>query len=127
MCDLVEKAPTEDILVLAHNGPTGLGSRAGDIWGCDFKPEQGDWGDRDLRGALDHAKRCHKRVLAVVAGHMHRSRRNKRVSTAETEGTLFVNPALVPRVFPTEQGMSRHHMVLELNENKVAARDVYVE
>jgi hypothetical protein len=58
---------------------------------------------------------------------MHRSRRNKRVSTAETEGTLFVNPALVPRVFPTEQGMSRHHMVLELNENKVAARDVYVE
>jgi len=127
LCDLVEKAPTEDILVLAHNGPTGLGSGASDIWGCDFKPEQGDWGDRDLRAALDHARRCSKRVLAVVAGHMHRSRRNERVSTMETGGTLYVNPALVPRVFATEQGTSRHHMELELSESAVRARDVYVK
>lgn len=126
LCELVEQAPTRDIVVLAHNGPVGLGSRASDIWGCDFKPEQGDWGDRDLRTALGHATRRGKRVLAVVAGHMHRGHRRPRTSTTRQSDTLYVNPALVPRVFPTEDGLSRHHMALELDEGQASARDVYV-
>lgn len=126
LCELVENATTDELLLLAHNGPVGLGTQANDIWGCDFKPEQGDWGDRDLRTAIEHAVRSNKRVLAVVAGHMHRGHRRTRTSIVRDGHTLYVNPALVPRIFPDADGVSRHHMVLELALDGVSARDVYV-
>ena len=44
---LVDEAD-DDIVFLAHNGPLGLGPEPADIWGCDFKPDGGDWGDSDL-------------------------------------------------------------------------------
>lgn len=42
-------------VIVAHNGPSGLGGRAHDICGVDFREEQGDHGDPDLRAALDEA------------------------------------------------------------------------
>jgi uncharacterized protein (TIGR04168 family) len=127
LCTLIQSAPTEDLLVLAHNGPLGLGADASDLWGCDFKPEAGDWGDEDLRSALDYAKEVNKRVRAVVAGHMHRGKRNpKRLAQKQQSDILFVNPAVVPRVFGDGSGMLRHHMVLEIDDDSVSARDIFV-
>jgi hypothetical protein len=40
-----------------------LGDRKSDIWGCDFRPEEGDFGDPDLRTPVDHARPIGKSVL----------------------------------------------------------------
>jgi uncharacterized protein (TIGR04168 family) len=114
LCTLVEQAPNVELIFLAHNGAAALGDEATSIWGCDFRPEAGDWGDEDLRCAVQHAQRIGKRVLAVVAGHMHRSHQFVRTATLQHDGVLYVNPAFVPRVLEHDDGAVRHHMVLEL-------------
>jgi uncharacterized protein (TIGR04168 family) len=126
LCALVEQAPNEELILLAHNGAAGLGNEATSIWGCDFRQEAGDWGDEDLLCAVQHAKRIGKRVLALVAGHMHRSKTLERTATLEHDGVLYVNPALVPRVVSRNDGSVRHHMVLELAPDTITARDVFV-
>ena len=61
--EAIEAADAEDaVVVVAHNGPTGLGSSHWSICGKDFVKEGGDFGDLDLRLALDaaasNASRC---------------------------------------------------------------------
>lgn len=130
--ELIRAAPTKDILWLAHNGPTGLGSRGTDIWGADFRRDEGDWGDADLEAAIA-LSREEKRVLAVVAGHMHRAPprprdERPRVSTLVRDNTLYVNAAVVPRIFGGKSGATRHHVELELRgEEPPSVRDVWVE
>ncbi|MET0343775.1 MAG: metallophosphoesterase [Polyangiales bacterium] len=128
LCTLVETAPTEVLVVLAHNGPHGLGDTAVDIWGRDFAPEAGDWGDPDLTVALAHARAHGKKVLAVVAGHMHLTTRDGRTRAWQVfhEGTLYVNAARVPRIFGDGEGTYRHHVVLELDDAQAVAREVLV-
>ena len=69
---LVDACDDAPILFLAHNGPSGLGDRADSIWGCDFRRKEEDWGDRDLEEAVRYANSNGRKVLATVAGHMHR-------------------------------------------------------
>ncbi len=128
LCELVERAPSDELVVLAHNGPTGLGDAATDLWGCDFRAEEGDWGDEDLAQALVRARQLGKRVLAVVAGHMHSRTREGRPRTwqLERDGTLYVNPARVPRIFEDERGTEHHHVVLEIGAQGVLAREMLV-
>ena len=58
------------VVVLAHNGPTGLGGSPADICGKDWgRPSGGDWGDADLEMGLA-ACPCVD-VPLVVFGHMH--------------------------------------------------------
>jgi uncharacterized protein (TIGR04168 family) len=125
---LVERAPSDELIVLAHNGPHGLGAAAADIWGCDFLPEAGDWGDPDLREALEHARAIGKRVLAVIAGHMHlRTKRGERRTwQLERDGTLYVNPALVPRIYGEQDATVHHHALLELDASGARVREVLV-
>lgn len=124
--DLVERAPSEELLFLAHNGPAGLGHTRDDIWGCDFRPEEGDWGDEDLRAAVEHARGVGKRVLAVIAGHMHRRDGGERAAMRREQGVLYVNAALVPRIHSTADGLRRHHMRLWLDADGARAEDVFV-
>lgn len=126
LCALIEQAPTQDLILLAHNGPAGLGAEMTSIWGCDFRPEAGDWGDEDLLHAVQHAERIGKRVLAVVAGHMHRSSELSRCATLQRASVLYVNPALVPRVFTRDNDVVRHHMALDIGPSGVTVRDVFV-
>jgi uncharacterized protein (TIGR04168 family) len=129
LLELVAAAPTRDILWLAHNGPYGLGGLATDIWGADFLSDGGDWGDTDLQAATLLSKES-KRVVAVVAGHMHRTRETSagRISVRDHEGCVYVNPAVVPRIFGGKGGTIRHHMALDLYENEApTVRDVWVE
>jgi uncharacterized protein (TIGR04168 family) len=123
-------ASGDRVVFLAHNGPTGLGSSRTDIFGCDFRPEEGDWGDQDLRDAVDHARASGRTVLAVIAGHMHHELRGggRRKWQAEQDGVLYVNAARVPRVFhiggARRSRSMRHHVLLTIDGDSVSAEEV---
>ena len=134
LCRMVDESSANQLLFLAHNGPSGLGTGRADIWGCDFRPAEGDQGDRDLQEAVAHARRRGKRVLAVLAGHMHRRLRGggARRWQLTREGTLYVNAAVVPRfrLVRREQGakrVERHHVELRIYaDGSLQARDRFV-
>jgi uncharacterized protein (TIGR04168 family) len=125
---LIDECPHSRLVVLAHNGPTGLGETRADIWGCDFRAGEGDFGDPDLRAAIDHADAVGKRVVAVVAGHMHHGLRGggTRQWQVHAEGRLYVNAARVPRVFRENGVVLRHHVALEIDGADAVAREVLV-
>jgi uncharacterized protein (TIGR04168 family) len=128
LCSLVDAAETEHLVFFAHNGPSGLGALPEDIWGRDFHPDAGDWGDPDLRAAIEHARQRGKRTLAVVAGHMHwgltgREGALRRWQLRE-DGVLYVNAARVPRVFSDGEGnVVRHHVSLTLGPGGAVAEE----
>ena len=60
----------QPLIVMAHSGPSGLGSDPSSPCGRDWKTPSIDWGDQDLAVALDRmAQRRHADL--VVFGHMH--------------------------------------------------------
>ncbi len=126
--ELMRKAAAP-ILVLAHNGPHGLGAHRDDIFGCDFRKEEGDFGDVDLALALDEAEKEGIPVLGVVAGHMHHRIRGggERATIASRKKVLCVNCAKVPRIFKEEGTERRHHVRLEISDKGIHAEQVYLE
>ncbi len=90
----------QPLVVLAHCGPTGLGSEPDSPCGRDWKAPFVDWGDQDLAIALDRMaqRRC---ADLVVFGHMHhqlkRGRGLRRSLLLDRRGTAFLNAACVPR------------------------------
>ena len=124
--DLARGAHHRDVVILAHNGPAGLGTRIDDIYGKDFGRPGGDWGDLDLQIAVTRIKELGLRVPLVVAGHMHSHisghKELRRRATSEQDGTLYVNPAQVPRVVPRADGSgdSCHYTEITLDHGKVA-------
>lgn len=128
LCALVDESPHEHLIFLAHNGPLGLGARRNDIWGCDFRKEEGDWGDADLFEAIAHARQRGKRVLAVLAGHMHHRVKGggERRWRLERDRTLYVNAARVPRIERHGSGEVRHHVLVETDLEQTTAELVSV-
>lgn len=126
LCALVDRTETDRILFLAHNGPSGLGARRHDIWGCDFRRSEGDFGDPDLRVAIEHARRRGKHVVAVLAGHMHHALRGggERTWIAREGGTLHVNAARVPRVWKRDGAVLRHRVEIVIQGDRAEAREV---
>ena len=116
----------EDIIFLAHNGPAGLGDKPGDIWGCDFKPGGGDWGDTDLAAAISYAKKQNKKVRAVIAGHMHLKTKQgeQRPWQLMADDTCYINAARVPRIFSGEDDVYRHHVLLCIDQTDIAFSEV---
>uniref|UniRef100_A0A1J3E121 Calcineurin-like phosphoesterase domain-containing protein n=1 Tax=Noccaea caerulescens TaxID=107243 RepID=A0A1J3E121_NOCCA len=92
------------VIILAHNGPTGLGSQADDICGRDWAAEGGDHGDPDLEQALRQLKETTKlSVPLVVFGHMHKElesgKGNRKMVVQDSDNQIvYVNGAIVPRV-----------------------------
>ena len=125
---LVNQCDDAPIVFLAHNGPSGLGDRADSIWGCDFRRQEEDWGDRDLEEAVRHAKEKGHAVLTTVAGHMHRRTKSgkRRPGKVKKDGTLYVNAAEVPRHRIKNGTMKRHHVRLTLTKTKATAEDIWV-
>jgi uncharacterized protein (TIGR04168 family) len=105
-----------EVLLLAHNGPAGLGAQRDSIWGCDFRRAAGDFGDPDLAGALAYAEQIGKPVRVVLAGHMHHGLRGGglRRWSVERDGTRYINAARVPRIFSMvisgRRSLARHHV-----------------
>lgn len=123
---LVDDVESEAMIFLSHNGPAGLGAQPYDMWGRDFQPEGGDWGDPDLKAALDHAVARGHRVLAVIAGHMHLRTASgaQRSWLRELDGVTFLNAARVPRIFNDDDGLWRHHVEVIVSNEGVSAREV---
>ncbi|CAN6179067.1 unnamed protein product [Urochloa humidicola] len=91
------------VVLLAHNGPTGLGSRMDDICGRDWVPGGGDHGDPDLERAISDLQReTGVSIPLVVFGHMHKSlaygRGLRKMIAFGANHTIYLNGAVVPRV-----------------------------
>lgn len=128
LCQLVDDAPTENLIFFAHNGPLGLGGEPHALWGRDFGGEAGDWGDSDLSQAIAHARCRGRRTLAVVAGHMHWRLQGggQRCFRQERDATLYVNCARVPRITRDASGTRRYHLALGLEGDRVQLQEVVV-
>lgn len=128
MRDLIDDVPSQRLIFLSHNGPTGFGDEPADMWGCDFKPGGGDWGDPDLAHAVAYAKSKGHEVLAVIAGHMHlRTKQGaERPWMRAQDGTLYVNAARVPRIFNDGEETYRHHVRVKIDREGVSAEEVLV-
>ncbi len=89
------------LIILAHSGPTGLGSEASSICGRDWKVPSIDWGDKDLEISITQIQKVRK-VDLVVFGHMHHELKRGR-GTRQTfyhdlrRRTAYLNAACVPR------------------------------
>lgn len=91
------------VVLLAHNGPTGLGSRMDDICGRDWVPGGGDHGDPDLERAISDLQReARVSIPLVVFGHMHKSlaygRGLRKMIAFGANHIIYLNGAVVPRV-----------------------------
>lgn len=107
-------APLEvPLVLLAHCGPSGLGSLPGDPCGRDWKRPARDWGDQDLAEAIVAIRR-HRSVPVVIFGHMHHQLRRgqgERISfLRDRHGTAYLNAASVPRHGTDERGRSVRHL-----------------
>jgi uncharacterized protein (TIGR04168 family) len=128
LCALIDQTTTERLLFLSHNGPLGLGHDPHDMWGCDFKDDGGDWGDPDLSAAVEYAVGRGKRVLAVIAGHMHLRTKhgNERPWCMRRDDILYVNAARVPRIDARGSDVRYHHVELIVDRHGVSATEVFV-
>ena len=124
--DAAKKAQQNTLVILAHNGPTGLGDQSTDIYGKDFGKPGGDWGDLDLQLAIKRLKDDGFDIPLVIAGHMHlrvsHPRGHKRINILEQDGTIYLNPAHVPRIFKTANNITVHHFVsIRMAKGRVAS------
>lgn len=133
--DFYERNPQlQSIIFLGHNGPATISKEPVDLWGCDFKPELGDFGDLDFYQIIQYVKSKQIQVPLVVAGHMHHRLAKKaikfyqfhhkninfiRKSIFLHQDTYYVNPAKVPRIFRKKQDIVHYHIFVDLNEKKV--------
>ncbi len=118
-------APGKRIWILAHNGPQGLSKKSTDIFGKDFGSPGGDWGDADLRLAMDLLEEEGFEIPLLIAGHMHhrcqKPRGALRKKTARMFDTLVLNTARVPRIFqePRRRQMTHHCFSIHANAKGV--------
>ena len=95
------------LIIIAHSGPTGLGSEPNSICGRDWKVPPLDWGDRDLNIALTEIKK-NRFINLVVFGHMHnilnRNQGSRKMLEIDNGGTFYLNAAIVPRYEKNEEG-----------------------
>ena len=105
--------PTIPLVILAHVGPTGLGSEVNSLCGRDWKAPSMDWGDKDLEIALDQIRKRRIPDL-VVFGHMHHElkngSRNRQTFLRDRWGTVYLNTACVPRRFKASNGEMLTHL-----------------
>ena len=104
-----ESAP---LVILAHSGPSGLGSSASSICGRDWKSPAVDWGDKDLEIAIDKIRKWRVPDL-VVFGHMHHHLRRgmgcRETFCKDNWGTSYLNAACVPRSGEDPLGQKLFH------------------
>ncbi|XP_072981052.1 uncharacterized protein [Typha angustifolia] len=99
----VETPEEHSVILLAHNGPTGLGSNVNDICGRDWVFGGGDHGDPDLAQAISDIQReTSISVPLIVFGHMHKrlayGNGLRKMIVVDTNQTVYLNGAIVPRV-----------------------------
>ncbi|XP_044472239.1 uncharacterized protein LOC123200920 [Mangifera indica] len=116
------------VIILAHNGPTGLGSEPNDICGNDFEAESGDHGDLDLAQAIALLKETTKICIPlVVFGHMHKQLHGgkglRKMIAFGADNTIYLNGAIVPRVKILTDDQGTVNRSFMNNETSVATSD----
>jgi len=121
----VDATMADRVIFLGHNGPAGLSGAPDSIWGRDFGPGEGDWGDPDLQEAITYARVQGKEVVAVAAGHMHREtgQGQWRRWHVQHDGTHYVNAAHVSRIIRQDGETKRHHVRLALTPAGTVVED----
>ncbi|MCB1171990.1 MAG: metallophosphoesterase [Leptospiraceae bacterium] len=131
LVELIDQSHAEQLVFLAHNGPTGLGSERNSIWGKDFGRAPADFGDRDLRDALDYARQKGRRVRAVVAGHMHHHIKTagSRTWQMRMDDICYINAARVPRIFKQKDDWFHQHvrLCLHLDTDRCIVQNLAVQ
>ncbi|CAM8965945.1 unnamed protein product [Rhodiola kirilowii] len=117
------------VILLAHNGPSGLGSKASDICGRDWVSGGGDHGDLDLAKAISRIKEnANISIPLVVFGHMHKQLahgQGLRKMIVHSDNTIYLNGAIVPRTqkLPREseasQGTKRAFTIVDIIDKAV--------
>jgi hypothetical protein len=69
-----------------------------------------------------------RKVLATVAGHMHRKTKSgrRRPAQIDKDGVLYVNAAEVPRHRKMSGAKKRHHVKLTLTAGTATAEDLWI-
>ena len=101
--EAVKKTKYDNLVIIGHNGPCGLGDKPEDTCGRDWQPLGGDFGDPDLQEAIAQSRKLGKNIILVTFGHMHHSLRHtkKRLRTIinqDEQGTIYLNAATTPRI-----------------------------
>ncbi len=115
----VRSAAYETVILIGHNGPTGLGEQAEAPCGKDWYPAGGDHGDPDLEDAIAKTYSLGKNIPLVTFGHMHhilkhtKDRLRTRIVTS-SEGTVYLNAASVPRIIETDTDRLRNFSIVSL-------------
>ena len=95
------------LLIIAHSGPSGLGSEPNSICGKDWKAPSMDWGDRDLSVAISKIQKTRMLDL-VIFGHTHselkRNLGQRQMFVIDRGGTAYLNCAVVPRYKKNDRG-----------------------
>lgn len=108
------------LLFLAHNGPRGLGDGPDAPWSVRGR----DIGDPDLQQAIATARARGRRVIAVIAGHVHHDGMDRRWNSVH-EGIRYLNAARTPRTRRGPSGLQRHHVALTLTQEESHAEAIW--
>jgi uncharacterized protein (TIGR04168 family) len=115
----------ETVLLIGHNGPSGLGDLPEDPCGKDWQPIGGDHGDPDFEIAIARTQQLGKTVPLVTFGHMHHTLRHTKkqsrraVHRLSSTGTVYLNAACTPRIQYTEQDIRRNFSLVTLRSGQV--------
>lgn len=129
MKEAVESSQYRTVVFLSHSGPIGLGDKPSDPCGKDWGDfPGGDYGDTDLRDAIEKAREDGLRVPLTVFGHMHKQLMGnigqRTMVKTEPDGssggeTVMLNAAVVPRhkVGPTSNESLHHFQVVQVGDS----------
>ena len=118
-----KNAAYDNLIVIGHNGPFGLGSKTESICGRDWKQDGGDYGDPDLQEAITQIRSLGKSIPLVTFGHMHHALKHpvgKRRTIVEfKEDTVYLNAACVPRIVKSNRQTKRSFSLVSLQQGVV--------
>jgi uncharacterized protein (TIGR04168 family) len=116
----------EHLIIIGHNGPTGLGAEPESICGKDWgEPTIGvDYGDPDLEAAISLLQIQGKSIPLVAFGHMHHKLRHTKERLRQPivvrPNTVYLNAARCPRILSTIERTVRNFSIVTLTNGKVS-------
>jgi uncharacterized protein (TIGR04168 family) len=123
--DLANQATSDCLIMIGHNGPTGLGEAPESICGQDWgEPIGGDYGDPDLADAIAILTAQGKSIPLVTFGHMHHKLRHtkerlRQPIVIDPNGTIYLNAARCPRILSTIERTVRNFSLVTMVDGKV--------
>jgi uncharacterized protein (TIGR04168 family) len=117
-------ATGEHLIIIGHNGPTGLGEDPESICGKDWgEPIGGDYGDPDLAAAIAQLQERGKSIPLVTFGHMHHKLRHTKERLRQPivvrPDTIYLNAARCPRILSTIERTVRNFSLVTMVDGKV--------